>query len=118
MKKQDIYILNTILNQHSAETDGFAYPLGKLTPLELLQMKRAETWVIEALTKAMRLYKPEHQTAIKKAIAYLNDLKSRQQAAIQAAEWRGKFEHILLKYATMDEGDDLLMKKYLQHYAR
>ena len=75
------------MNQHRHETNEFSVVVGQLTDDELTRLKIPSDWFIDFAPFMFRAVAPKHHPELRSAIAYLAELKYRQQEA-----WQRDFE--------------------------
>lgn len=88
-RKDHVQLILSILNQHRDETQNFTIPPHTLTYAELIGMKPVTDALLHDLPKILYVFHPKELPKIRRAIAYLTDLKERQSAAWQneCARW-------------------------------
>ncbi len=87
----------SVMRQHEVETNGFSADLATMAAHDLRNLKAVTRQTIDFAPAMFPLVAPKDHPKLRRAIAYLTDLRERQQVAFAQQEQELKNELSFLK---------------------
>lgn len=81
--KQAVEYWLSTCRQHEYETEGFATCIHDLTDAELMRMKIVTGWFMDFAPLMFRIIHPKETGRLRGVLAYLNELRNRQDETIR-----------------------------------
>lgn len=81
--KQAVQYWLSACRQHEYETEGFTVCIHDLTDADLVRMKMVTGWFLDFAPFMFRIIHPKETGRLRGALAYLNELRNRQEETIR-----------------------------------
>lgn len=98
--KESVRVWQSLMNQHAYETSDFTLPLEGLTDRDLIGLKWVSSDFLDLTIWACdNIVSHRQRPRLRSAIAYLNELRERQQAAFEALQpkWDNMLDRVNAK---------------------